>query len=936
MTSEPLPQGIVTFLVTDIEGSTRLWERDADVMWRAVERHNTILSDAIRTHQGHHFKTIGDAYQAAFSDPAHAIAAVVAAQRALDAEPWPETGPIRVRMALHLGAATPDPAGDYQAPALSRVNRIISAGFGGQVIVSDALHAAVANDLPEGVTFQPLGRHRLRDLLESETIWQLTIPGLPETFPPLKSLETFPNNLPSQHVPLIGRDAEVRDLLHLLADPAIRLLTLTGPGGVGKTRLALAVAAEAQDLFPQGAFLVALAGIEDAALLLPEIATVLGVREGGGLTLEQSVVHYLTGKQLLLVLDNLEQLRPLDQAAAVVSSLLEQVPTLRVLGTSRAPLRLRAEREWPAAPLQAPDDARADYDDAALAALAANPAVALFIDRARAARPAWNLLKANARDVAELVRRLDGLPLAIELAAARVRVMTPAAIVERLGSALDVLAAEEGGRPDRQATLRGAITWSHDLLSFEHQAAMRRLGVFAGGFTLEAAETILAASPDPWIDGLDAISILAEQSLIRAENDHLGGTRYRMLETIRSFARERLANASEDKPIHLAHGAWVSDLVQDIYKLVLSPEAAHWLDVCEREHDNIRTALAWALEHHNFNLGANIADRSWRFWEIRGHYTEGRTWLERCLEAFTDAPPRQRALLLDGLGNITWKQGDIVTAARALEESLAIWRAIGEEPALNATLSNLGAVMERLGDLDRAEALQREALALARKNGDEQDISLILNNLSTVLWNKGDLDGAQDLLEESLVIKRRIGNIFGLAVSLTNLAILSSSKDNLDEAISYMEESLSLDRQIGNLDGIADDLGNLASLVAQTGDLVRAAQLDSEALEMRRELGDSFSIAFSLESIGGTTARAGRHVDAMHLFGAADRLREQISSPLPAGETENLEQGVTLCREGLSPEEFATAWGAGRVMLLDEAIALATRVAREIAATGET
>jgi predicted ATPase len=510
--------------------------------------------------------------------------------------------------------------------------------------------------------------------------------------------------------------------------------------------------------------------------------------------------------------------------------------------------------------------------------------------------------------------------------------MTPAAIVERLGGALDVLATEEGGRPDRQATLRGAINWSHDLLSFEHQAALRRLGVFAGGFTLEAAESVLAESPDPWIDGLDAVSILAEQSLIRAENDRLGETRYRMLETIRSFARERLLDAHEKDPVHLAHGNWVGDLVQDIYKHVIGPEAAHWLDVCEREHDNLRTALTWALESHNVKVGTNIADRSWRFWEIRGHYTEGRTWLERCLEAFPDAHPRQRALLLDGLGNITWKQGDIVTAAQALEESLAIWREEGEELALNATLSNLGAVMERLGNLDRAEDLQREALDLARRYGDEQDISLTLNNLATVLWNKGDLDGAQEMLEESLVIKRRIGNLFGIAVSLTNLAILTSGKGNLDQAIGYMEESLSLDRQLGNLDGIADSLGNLASLVAQTADLARAAQLDAEALEIRRELGDSISIAYSLESIGGTSARAGRWADSLRLLSAANHLREEIAAPLPAAEMDAYDFATGLCRENLSSEAFDRAWTEGQALSLGDALDLAQRVATEMAA----
>ncbi|MCA9878921.1 MAG: tetratricopeptide repeat protein, partial [Thermomicrobiales bacterium] len=525
-----------------------------------------------------------------------------------------------------------------------------------------------------------------------------------------------------------------------------------------------------------------------------------------------------------------------------------------------------------------------------------------------------------------------GLPLAIELAAARVRVMTPAAIVERLGGALDVLASEEGGRPDRQATLRGAITWSHDLLSFEHQVALRRLGVFAGGFTLEAAEAVLGESPAPWIDGLDAVASLAEQSLIRAEDAPLGGTRYRMLETIRSFAQERLAGAGEDTPVHEAHGAWVGDLTRDIYLRVTGPEASHWLDLCELEHDNIRTALSWALAHHHTKLSVNIADRNWRFWEIRGHYTEGRSWLERCLAAFPDASDRDRALLLDGLGNITWKQGDLVTAAEALTASVAIWRAAGHKLALNAALSNLGAVQERMGNLDRAEELQREALAIARELGDDQDISLTLNNLSTVLWNKGELAQAREMLEESIVIKRRDGNLFGLAVSLTNLAILAAQEGDLPRAIAHMEEALGYDRQIGNRDGIADSLGNLASLVAETGDLARAAQLDGEALEIRQDLGDRVSLAYSLESIGGTAARAERWAEATQMFGAANALREQISAPLPPAETEKYESGLDLCRAGLSGESFDHAWATGRALGLEDATGLARRVARAITA----
>ena len=373
----------------------------------------------------------------------------------------------------------------------------MSAGHGGQVLLSAAVHDALAGNLPPDVAESSLGRHRLRDLLEAEEVWQLAIPGSPDGFPPLKSLEGFPNNLPRQPTEVIGRDDQIALLRAMLAEPNTRLLTLTGPGGIGKTRLALAVAAESLETFPDGVFFVALAGIDDAALLLSEIAGTLGVREGGGLNLRQSLFAYLEGKRLLLVLDNLEQMRPFAAAASTIAELLQGAPTLRIMATSRAPLNVRAEREWPVPPLATPEALPARPDDATVAALEENPAVALFLDRARAARPAWGLTSANAADVAEIARQLEGVPLAIELAAARIRVLAPKDIVKRLGGALDLLASRAGDRPDRQQTLRAAIAWSHDLLSFENQAAFRRLGVFAGGFTLDAAEKVLIDRAGP-------------------------------------------------------------------------------------------------------------------------------------------------------------------------------------------------------------------------------------------------------------------------------------------------------------------------------------------------------------------------------------------------------------------------------------------------------
>jgi predicted ATPase len=903
----------------------------------ALARHDQILHEAINGAGGRVFKTVGDAFCAVFSLPVQGLHASLAVQRAVGTEAWSFFGlpvPIQVRMALHAGVAE-SRDGDYFGPPLNRTARLLATGHGGQILLSAAAHALVIDHLPVDVALSDLGAYRLNNLRRPEQVYQVQAANLPSDFPPLRTLDAPAGNLPIQPTPLIGREREVAQLTALFVRDEVRLVTLTGPGGTGKTRLSLQIAADLRARFRDGVFFVDLAPITDPALVAPTIAQALGVPDTGNLPIPERLTYFLRARTLLLVLDNFEQV---VEAAPLVAALLAAAAGLSVLVTSRIGLRLLGEHAYAVSPLALPPaspglhspDRSGESAAGGAGDLTQYAAVALFIARARAVKADFMVTNASAPAVAEICVRLDGLPLAIELAAARSKLFPPEALLARLRTPLALLTSGPRDLPARQQTIRATIDWSYQLLHAAEQRLFRSLGIFVGGFTLEAAEAIAAQHSSASADILDGVAALLDHSLIVALAPVADQPRYGMLELLREYALERLTEAGELDETRRRHAEYFVELAEAIS--AQGGEYEHWDDRTRIEYANLRVVLGWCRTAGpggvpEADLGMRLARAVWLYWLNYDLY-EGLHWLrELCGPAWFHGPPHLRARLHNSLGQymgISSSPNDRSQALAVLDEGVRLSREIGDMWALAEACRHRSRASK-----NREEEVMwlAESLAAGRAADSPWNIAWTQDYFILVAIHEGNDQEAVRLCEECLPVFQQMGVAGGVAeivyaysVALLRLGVFERAAKLLDETLGSFGRDLNLHHRFL----LYYQRGQVA--YAQS-DLWLASDLFVQALQIRREAAQQFRKADDLvvfQSVLGelavVVAALGQHVHATHLLCHA---RDRLWYPQPNLVQAQIGASLAACRAALGEEAFDAAWAAGQAMTLDEAVTAA-------------
>lgn len=907
-TNSSLPTGIVSFLFTDIEGSAKLAQDYPGAMPALLEKHNAILGSTIRKHNGVIFQIIGDAICAAFHTTIDALNAALVVQEELYKTEW-TPAPIRVRMGIHTGIAQVKATGNVLKGydgylTLTRTQRIMSAAHGGQVLLSNPVSELLNSLLPEGVTLRDLGEHRLKGLENPERIWQVVKSDLPQDFPPIKSIKFIQSNLPVRMTSFLGREREITDVKAMLT--ATRLLTLTGVGGTGKTRLALEVADELLDSYENGIWFVELAPLVDPELIPTTVSMTFGILEQTSRPAIETLLEFLHQKHLLLILDNCEHL--IDASAQFADRVLRTCPDISILATSREALGIAGERLFSVPSLELPILVK----DAPIDTIASTESVRLFIERAIAVQPRFALTDENAEKVAQICQQLDGIPLAIELAAARLKSMSVETVAAHLDDRFRLLTGGSRSVLPRQQTLRAAIDWSYNLLSEPERHLLQRLSQFVSGFSLEAAEAICGDGSDSF-EVFEMLGSLVDKSLLMLDESYTGA-RYILLETIRYYGREKLAESGDSENARSKHLNYFLDLAETAEPEIWKQEQKLWLDRLERDYDNIRSALEWSSEsvkEDDVQAGIRLAVALQQFWFVRSHTIEG----DRYITNLISRSEARENLRIFAYGS--WLAADLKqrnganssVAQSLLEESLTIGEKLGDRLLIAHTLGSLGNLYYLMGDTSR-KYFER-SLALYRDLGDKPGQAIILSRLGRLAGQLGDDTSYRAFYQENLKICQELGHQLGIAGTLIAMGDSYAAEGEVSEARAAYNESLSIYRNADDKSGIIQALLALAEVALSIRDTSHAQTYLSEAISIARETNNKLYLGWGLIDRGDAECEEGKftrahasYEEALHVFKEANLpvgvVFALVSSGIVAIHEDDLPNARELFKEALT------------------------------------